>query len=179
MSAFVVDQEHVHLLVYAALVGPRDGEQTPADGGFPLSFTVTVGGDVERARVLLPFDSRQSGGDLTPDDLGGMWFAHNVRSVMTRYPDTLESGELPGCGEEWRRPYRYRKPAYRLTCAETMKAIACINEQCEHDPDWRSSPARRLLHALQERVACVIPGVSEAPFCWSTEDVARAIGARG
>lgn len=199
MSVFVVDTAHIDVLVRVALGGPSDGEQCGRSRGpFPLRWWVPVPGEfepstVDRAlaaltgveptdprmvpkfiarRLVAPGDPHPDG--VTPDQLGTLWFAENVRSVMSCYPDTVDGESLPGTGEQWREPYRFTDPGYTLSCAEASAAIRGFADQASEHPEYPTSEAFYALQSLAEAVLQVLPGVAAAPPFWEPQRIENA-----
>ncbi|MDQ8045851.1 MAG: hypothetical protein REI11_14695 [Patulibacter sp.] len=200
MSAFVVDVAHIDVLVRVALAGPSDGSHRGrrGRGPFPLRWWVPVPGEVEPStldralevftgeppvepRMVPKFLERRLRAPghtdplgVTPDELGSMWLGENVRSVMHLYPDTVDGGELPGTGSQWREPYRFTDPEYTLTCAQASAAIlGYAGQACEH-PDHHASEAFFALQALSEAVLRVLPGIDDAPHHWGPQQLHQA-----
>lgn len=157
MSAFVVSKEHIQAMVRLAHTGPRDGR-----GGWNLSrFSYFHEGTLHRADGE---GDVMEGLSRTMD----MLVTENVRSVMHRYPDTIESGNLPGpIDHYWETPLRYSLQSKAPTAVEGLKLIQCYEYQsCEH-PEWESSAAKAFCDALTSRLIGELAGYDEAPWEWS------------
>lgn len=160
MSAFVVPRLHIDLLVKVAITGPLDADANPCMA-FPLR-------SVDR-------EERKLTAEIQPSELGALWLVENVRSVTYCYPETVSVGSVPWIDEEWAQAYRYTDPSYRMTCAETARAITCMEYQsCEH-PEWTDSDAKHALDRLRDEVLDHLPGIASAPLVWT----ARELSARG
>lgn len=194
MSAFVVDSVHLDLLVRLAMEGPRDGAaRLPGMGRFPLRWWVpaadgsTEPSPEDRAIEILTGQRAESPrmvlagaecrlvacdagpNQMDPSQLGDVLRIENVRSVMHVYPDTIESGSLPGTGEQWREVYRWTDPEYTPTCAEAAALIRSYSYQaCEH-PEWGDSLAFCIVQHLSDAVLASLPGMDEAPRSWSAD----------
>ncbi len=152
MSAYVVDREHVDLMVRLALEGPAG---------------VAVGPDAAwHAPRSLSADA---------DELGALLVAECVASVAHRYGEDPAAGALPGPADAYYlRPYAYRRPAHRLTVAEGLKAIDGYEYQsCEH-PGWEGSAVRALCDELRRALARRVPGYDAAPWTWDASDLEGA-----
>ena len=198
MSAFVVDTVHIDLLVKVALEGPRDGVRTlPGMGPFPLrwwvpsptgakepsvedrAIEILTGHRDERPRMVMHGTECRlvakgaTPGQMSPDQLGSVWLTENVRSVMHRYPDTIEDGDLPGTGQQWREVYHWKDPKYTPTCAEAASLILGYDYQASEHPEYRQSEAFLIHGALTEAVLASLPGVDETPWSWNADTLAE------
>lgn len=135
MSAFIVDEEHIHVLVWAGLHF--------ADYG-PLRWSVPTTNPTQYH--ALEYDDT--------DAVGAMLWHENHVSVNYRY---REQTDEPG--------YRYRAPRHQSwSPVEVLKAIRCLDYQsCEH-PGWATSEARAYLDALQDALVHRLPGMDAAPW---------------
>jgi hypothetical protein len=140
MSAFVVDNTHIDLLVHVAFDGPKDTRwlhHAPYFKGSPLGFT-------------------------TRDKVGAALLAENERSVNFRYAHNAAF-----CGYNDAQSYTYTDPQHNLTIPEALKAINCLEYQsCEH-PEWEESDACKFLEALRAALCRAMVGYEEAPWDWS------------
>jgi hypothetical protein len=188
MSAFVVSKEHIDVLVQAALHGAKDSE--PTYHGDTLRWQIDPAGPFSRENVreLVAYEGASANYQpMTPDEFGDMLVRENVRSVIGRYPDTLDGTPMPGPIQEyWNAPYRFPegvKPMVpgmaaivvaahpdiettvrRLTSVEVLKTIHCLNYQsCEH-AEWETSEAKSALEALSEAITHRLPGYDAAPW---------------
>lgn len=188
VSAFVVGKPHIDALVRVALNGASDSE--PTYHGDTMRWRIDSAGAYEPSnmRELVPYEGATANYQpMTPDEFGDMLMRENVRSVMDRYPDTLDGGDVPGPTDEfWRAPYRYPdavKPMVpgmaaivvaahpdiaanvrHLTSVEALKCIHCLEYQsCEHD-EWETSEAKSALDTLAREIVGRLPGYSAAPW---------------
>ena len=184
MSASIHGKEHIDQIVRVALEGASDSEATYPDDR--LSWLIDPAGAYshENVRQLAEHPERVRGYQpMTPAEFGDMLMRENVRSVLHRYPDTMDGGQTPGPTDNyWERPYTYplqttpivpgmtaivmappRGAHVRyLTSAEAFKAIHSLEYQsCEHD-EWESSEAYRALCALKDSLERRLPGYSAA-----------------
>jgi hypothetical protein len=132
MSAFVVDKAHIDLLLGAGM----------------------------RASHLMSWKSYNRGYRRLDncDEVGQMLVDENVRSVMRRYPDTMDGRDLPGPVDAyWQRPYRFASPA-GVDFVDALEAIDVYEYQaCEH-PEWETSEARAFCDALRRGLTRMLPG---------------------
>jgi hypothetical protein len=166
MSAWVVNREHIDLLVAAGLRGPRRGRGA---WGELRWFAVDPGDEswsYEQHVRQLDYS--------TADEVGRMLWTENVCSVAARYPDD-DCSSRPGPVSEdidlEAIEYVWRNPHYTPTAGEVLKAIACYEYQsCEHD-GWRESEARRFCAALESAVCATL---YEGPWGWDADEIERA-----
>jgi hypothetical protein len=187
MSAFVVGVEHIDALVHVALHGAKDGEAGVRGDNLTWQIDAAKDWSRENIRELIPYEGSSANYQpMTPDELGDMLVRENVRSVIGRYPDTLNGTPMPGpIDEYWRQPYQYpdavkpmvpgmaavvvavhsnARTVRHLTSAEAFKCVHCLRYQsCEHD-EWESSEAHSFLQALSEMLAHRLPGYNAAPW---------------
>jgi hypothetical protein len=138
VSAFVVSNVHIDLLVTGILDGTSDGIIRPAD-----------------RRAVIGRDS-----------LGAMLAAENVRSVAYRYPRDRPD-ELPGSPDHLE-AYTWTDRGYRPTAAELYNLARCYAYQaCEH-PAWSECAAKKLCDAVIEEIhARHKPAAKYAAWCRS------------
>lgn len=154
MSAFVVDKQHIDLLVRAAL---NACPTRYAGDGCRLSWwRVDEQGEYAGWRELNCHAETMEDDNykayFTPSQLGQILVSENVRSVHHRYPDDdPDLGELPGpIDAYYMAPYIYSDPGRTLTPGEVFRAIDCLDYQsCEHE-DWRNSEAFAFLTSLRK-----------------------------
>jgi hypothetical protein len=103
-------------------------------------------------------------------DVGQMLLRENVRSVLHRYPDCKEGGEMPGTIGETPENYRFRvfEPFVHMPrgkmCLWVFKATQCFDYQaCETD-DYEGSQAARFMNELRSSVIMKMPGYNDAPW---------------
>jgi len=188
MSAFVVDREHIDLLVAVALQGPRGGEVRPdaAWHGPRWTDTDTDGmGWQEASGHVLRADFSEGHGLKAPWQLGRLLWLENVTSVAYRYQGDDNDG-LPGPNDFTAldaAEYVWSRPAYTMTAVEALKALSCYEYQsCEH-PGWGKSEAYRFCEALRLALCNRLAGMDDAPWSWDADTIAEArlaqtVGAR-
>ncbi len=108
------------------------------------------------------YPSRQEAQPERASEVGFMLLAENLRSVLYRY------GGDETMRPEWaREPYTWRDPGYRLTVAEALKALDCLEYQsCEH-PGWHDSEAAQFAEALRRALVHALKGYEAAPWEWT------------
>lgn len=168
MSAFVVDKQHIDLMVRAAL---KACPTRYAGDGRRLSWWRTdENGGYAGWRELNQHAETMEDDDYkafyTPSQLGQMLVSENVRSVHHRYPDTdPDEGDLPGPVDAfYMAPYVYADPGRDLSPGEVFRAIDCLDYQsCEHE-GWRSSEAFAFCAALRKAYCDQIADAEEAAW---------------
>lgn len=198
MSAFVVDKEHVDLMVQLALHGPSGRAVSPDTAwhrpswyaGDPEEAYAEAGGGEDGWKAInairreiglhdepdaFPF---QRGHVLGPSALGQMLVMECVASVGHRYPGD-EIAELPGPRRcYWTEPYVFERQPYTPTAVEALSAIACYRYQsCEH-PGWKDSEAFAFCDVLEQACIGALPGYRDAPWCWDSGKIAERHAAR-
>lgn len=168
MSAYVVNTDHIDLLVSAML----DTQHT---------FTAY---NVDSAGEVL---GRFAVDHTTADEAGRMLYQTNVDSVQYRYPaDTFD--ELPGLIDKPAvEDYRFRRV---LVFGADLPAVAILQaidgyeyQSCEH-PGWHLSMAKAMTDLLRRKLVTMLPGYSthntweydrpaDAPQVVSLMDLAR------
>jgi hypothetical protein len=176
MSAFVVSKVHVDLLVKTAVRGPRlpDGAGVCPDWAWtPFSYYAHEWADCETPDDF--YAGRRDGRWENRHELGAVLVSENVRSVMHRYPDTLDGASLPGpIDAYWEAPYAFEDPGYQLTAVEALSALRCFEYQSCECPDWSKSEAHAFCDALATAVTGYLPGYRAAPWEWTSERVDQA-----
>lgn len=151
MSAFVVGNDLLDLLVTAAISGPpyaRDLRVWHGDGPGETGCTPWV------------WATDQDGATL-----GQMWHDMNVASVNFRYAE----GVAPGV-------YRFRRVSdlggVAATYWDVINGAACLDYQCCELPGWDQSLARAALMAVRDKALDrLMP--EGAAWEWSREEGAR------
>ncbi|SLC86610.1 hypothetical protein [Mycobacteroides abscessus] len=140
MSAFLVDPEHINVLIHAGL--PR---QYPNIG---LRWYYRDANNQEHYERL-DYD--------TADRVGQMLLDANAASVNHRY----DENEMY--------IYSYAQPQHtNWSPVEVLKAIHCYQYQaCEPD-DWKTSEAHAFCDALTHYVINKTPGYDQAPWAITT-----------
>jgi hypothetical protein len=131
MSAWVVDDEHISVLLYAGLLEDTFG---------PLAWC---------------WDNPLRREELTPetaDRVGRMLLAENHRSVNYAYQTP------PLSDMDWL-VYTYSRPQHvNWLETEILKAIHCYQYQSCESPDWRDTEAWWFCDALEKRIIRNLPG---------------------
>lgn len=135
MSAFIVEHEHINVMVWAGL-------RYVDSPYYPLRW---FHGNPE-TRSILDY--------TTSDETGHMLLAENVASVNYRYN---EKTSVPD--------YYYEPPRHTSwSLGELFNAIACYEYQsCEH-PSWDTSQAHQFCRALKRHLIHAIPGYTNGPW---------------
>lgn len=159
MSAWVVTRAHIDVLVRLAITGPADGEPVGVRRDFPIQVQDENGRwrKVARDGVLMGEDL------IEPLEIGEVLLSENRESVAHLYREPVGEHE----------PYEYTDPMFAPTCAEAAKALACLAYQSSEHPGWGESFARRIVLRLQDAVLGVLPGAEDAPWAWSSVQVAK------
>lgn len=157
MSAFVVDEMHIHVMVNAGLAYPMHGDK--------LRWLVRELTDEEKVQSYTRGEPWGPGataiyGQLrreltskTAGFVGAMLWAENVRSVNHRYSE-----------EEWEQPYQFKTLRGVPNPLAVLKAIACYEYQsCEHE-DWEESESYRFCQSLRKAAINKLPGYDEMPW---------------
>jgi hypothetical protein len=169
MSAWMVNKVHIDLMVNAAAALFVPGYTGCA------WWRTDENGRFEGWRTLAPYVM----GDqptMTPDELGGMLWDENVRSVDYRYPD---DAELPGeIGQPWLEAYETRGIGFVPTPGEVFCAIDCYSYQsCEH-PGWEASESFSFCRFLRASWCKLVPGYEQSPWGWEPKDIAQRARSR-
>jgi hypothetical protein len=148
MSAWVVEREHIDVLIAFGLSKPSEKPYW------------------RRESYAEPFGSVVGYAELrhdTADEVGGMLWQENVASVCARYEDDTADDYAEVFD------YAYRDPGCVMTPGEALKAIGCLEYQsCEHD-GWADSEAKRCLDALEARAVGML---YEGPWGWDKDALA-------
>jgi hypothetical protein len=157
MSAFILGESHIHLLVNAGLKLPYPGDklrwfvrdltddekqETYRRGAAWGPGAIEIYGQIRR--------------ELTEDNagwIGAMLLAENARSVNHRYEE-----------EEWESPYIFRPLPRTPDPVAVLKALDCFEYQsCEH-ADWATSESRRFCDSLRRTAIRRLSGYEDAPW---------------
>ena len=173
MSAWIVDREHIDVLIVAGLRGPR-GQAVSPDSAWHALRWFDAEPDVRNGLDWYQ-EHRRELTAMSADDVGRMLWLENVASVAHRYPNDGPN-DRPGprdfCDAD-AEIYSYRDPGYRPSAGEILQTIGCyVYQSCEH-PGWRSSEARQFCDALQDAVCATL---YEGPWGWDAETLAKARG---
>lgn len=159
MSAFMVDPEHINVLLNAGLsirgrqlYWPTEADEIPGNG-VQASYGYSI--------RMLRYD--------TADAIGQMLVDANAASVNTRY------------GEENAYIYSYRRPRYSSwTPVEILKAIDCFEYQACETADYNTSEAANFCRRLRGVMIDQLAGYSESAWEITAENspIHRAAAAR-
>lgn len=128
MSAYIVSDDHLDLLITAAMHGGRWDKGLRVNGR--------------------TFESREDA-----NDLGAILAAENRRSVNYRYQeDDLETIY------QWRPDGIARYLGGVLTWGDVLGALRCYEYQACEAPDWESTDAYQVCEALRRKVCGIISG---------------------
>lgn len=146
MSAYVVDREHIMYLVNAALAHPicRNGMSWYHAGE---SHQMQDGNVTETIRVA------------------NILWQENIKSVMTRYPDS-NFDNLPGpIGESYVISERDLTTFWDIfSPIQVVKACHCYEYQsCEHD-GWEASEAHAFINSLEGAAIHSMPSYDKAEW---------------
>lgn len=171
MSAWVVNKEHIDVLVSLALSGARDERDVRPDHGWRRLSWFEVdpfGPEFESNEPLRTIDRDNL------DEVGRMLWQENVASVAYRYPDDNQSsrpGPVSDDIDAEAENYEWTDPRYRSTIGEAFQTIGCYEYQsCEH-PEWRTSEAKRFCDSLRDHLAAAL---YEGPWGWDAESLRLA-----
>lgn len=166
MSAYICDPRTIDYLVTWATHTRDLTVYLPA--GFPAT-------DYDRARSdRLGLASRLNLRELTPDELGQILLAENVRSVRARYPNDAPDN-LPGpCDKRRVFAYRFQPVAHQLAAWVVTSADCLRYQSCETD-DYEQTLGYKVLQAIRE--AAIKHLVVDAPWGVTDEDIAKHMAA--
>jgi hypothetical protein len=158
VSAYVVDEAHIHFLVNAGLsltsrldsklrwfVRPLTDEEKdvayrPGEAWGPGAMSVY--GELRRELT-----------DKNTGWVGAMLWAENARSVNHRYNE-----------EEWEQPYLFRRLPGVPNPVAVLKALDGFEYQsCEH-PGWETSEAHSFCASLRKTAIRRLKGYDDAPW---------------
>jgi hypothetical protein len=172
MSAFMVNAEHLNVMVWAAmsrpapkypgdaraLAWPSDdpAEPTPANGlvrsySGPVLRWVRSTGEAAQAVYLMLEEA-------------------NAASVRARHgEDGRDAGRPRGV---------YRRPRHTgWSTGELLKAVSCYEYQACETADWRQSEAHAFCQALRAALAAEVPGYDEGDT-WDINPDSEPLGSR-
>lgn len=147
MSCYVVENEHIRLLVDAALhlAGPGQRNYYYHNGTH---------------HEIVPDGEFTTIEDREATVLGRLLLAENLASVNHRY----QSDDDPAVYEHKDFHTVYRNPIV------VLKAISCYEYQSSEHPGWESSEAHSFCMWLRDVAINKLPGYDDAPG-WSVSDV--------
>lgn len=137
MSAFVVDPEHINVLLWAA-----------QNYSTPRTFAWI-------------YDNPTRVGQLTPDtidEVGQMLIAANTASVNHHYPNDPAGPCQPY-------DYQYTPPLHTTwSITELLNALECYEYQSDGPNDWTSSQAHAFCREMQNTLISRLPDYDEGPW---------------
>ena len=151
MSAYIVDHEHIHVLIWAA-------SKPIAPPNAPMRWLYD---NPTRANQIEPDGSNR-------DEIGQMLLDENAASINHLYSDTAAAGD-----------YHYQRPQHtEWSTAELLNALHAYTYQaCEH-PGWERSQAKAFCDELQLRLICTLPGYDDGPWTITRRSVPASIERR-
>lgn len=168
MSAFEVDETHIHFLLAGGL--------GLADRGSKLRWLVRELTDEEKESTFQPGEPWGPGASTLYGQLrrelneknagwvGAMLLAENRRSVNHRYRE-----------EEWEQPYVFKALVGVPSPVALLKAIDCfVYQSCEH-PEWDASEANRFCDSLRQTAIRKLPGYEDKPWEVTEENLRVAM----
>lgn len=178
MSAYVVDQVHIDLLVNAGLRGPSDRTVSPGNAWRDLSWYDLPSADLRSLPWSETHHHLRRLDFTTADAVGAMLWTENMASVAYRYNDAEDMPGPIGLTAADGLTYRWKDPGYRMTAVEALQALAGYEYQsCEH-PGWETSQAHSYCEALRHSLINALPGIENAPWTWSASNLAAAKAGR-
>ena len=165
MSAYIVDPRTIdYLIAWAHQHRTHDSAPSVSipERMDPTTLPDTLDGYGQGERFSLM--------QLTPNDLGAILLAENVRSVQARYPREAVA-TLPGpCDQSRVLAYQYQ-PVPSLNAAWVVKSCDCLDYQsCETD-DWRDTLAYAIVQTIRESAISAL--TEDAPWGVTDEDLTR------
>lgn len=153
MSAYIVDDDHIHVLIWAAskpIAPPNPTMRWLYD-------------NPTRVNQIEPDGSNR-------DEIGHMLLDENADSVNHLY---RENTDVTGC------PYQYRRPQHtEWSIAELLNALDGYTYQsCEH-AGWERSQAKAFCDALRDRLISELPGYHDGPWTITRLSVPASIKRR-
>ncbi len=139
MSAFIVDAEHIHVLLWAGLQVPNHH-------------------DALRWYFGNPTDRHELTTD-TADAVGQMLVNENRNSVNYHYnndPGAIEYSFAQPMHNDW-------------STTEVLKAIHCYEHQASDAPKWHTSEAHAFCKALERHLIETLPDYHKAPWAITAE----------
>jgi len=145
MSAFIVDPEHINVLIWAGL------QHVP--GSAPLRWRF---GNPTDLAELTP---------ATATHVGRMLLEENTASVNHLYNEH----HAPNL------TYTYRNPRHTSwSIPELLRALHCYQHPASEHPRWDSTGARAFCKAVQQRLIRRLPGYLDGPWAITTASIPGA-----
>lgn len=142
---YQVDDEHIHVLIHAALTHGRTG--TVGRVYLPSDQPVGAPG------VILWFDGTTRLSEATADRVGQSLRDANTACINDRYV------------EDEAYVYAYRAPRFTTwTPLEILHAINGYRYQSDESPEWSTSPAAAFCQRLEAGMIRSLPGYDGGPW---------------
>lgn len=153
MSAYIVDRDHIHYLLYAA-----------------ASRVITQGGGIFRWFHNGKWHELDPCNGHRVREVGQMLWDECIASVSHRY-DNDPKEDLPGpIGEDY--VYQPSNRVWNVAPIQVIKSCHCYAYQsCEHD-GWETSEAKAFVDRLEAAAVVALPGYEAAK--WGYPIVTRA-----
>jgi hypothetical protein len=152
MSASMVDDGHIDYLVTAVRKYDIRNAYIPSSR--------LEDGELEAIRLT----------DMTDTELGRMLLGTNLSSMMARYGDRLQEGEVAAVEDV--EDYTYRRWTGPVSAIQTVKAVGCLAYQCCEYDGWKDSLARDVIERIKAQAIKELPGYDEAAWELSRDDAA-------
>lgn len=148
MSAYLVDPEHIHVLLWAA-----DRPIAPPNPTLRWLYD-----NPTRVNQLEPDGSNR-------DELGQMLLDENADSLNHLYDNTSAAGD-----------YRYQRPQHtEWSIAELLNALDAYTYQACERPEWNRSLAKAFCDALRDRFISEIPGYHQGPWTITPRSIPASV----
>jgi hypothetical protein len=93
-----------------------------------------------------------------PQALGQLFLDANIESVNYRYSHNKDAQCEPEA-------FRWKPSKARpLSSVEAIKALQCLDYQSCEKPEWRTTPAARIIAELKSAAISELPGYDAAPW---------------
>lgn len=159
MSAFMVDREDIRFLVSAARkLGNRSEGLSWFYNGYWTKFNVASRDQASR--------------------LGQVLWDANLKSINTRYPDTVGHPEnIPGeIGQAYVYAHSQDFPLDQVELNQVFKSIRFLSYQSNEFKGWEESEAYAILEALKDAAIDSMPGYDDA--VWGSPEPKKAAEVR-
>lgn len=165
MSAFIVDLEHINVMVWAGSqleghYGPMRWTTDIEDGDMPAADS-----EPDNSGFGRPYNVFYLRPD-TRNRVGQMLLDANVASVDYRYNETNDV-----------EVYRYQRPLdTEWSVGELLNAIHGYEYQACETPDWQQSEAHAFCRALEQKLIRQVPGYESGP--WEITDRKQSLATK-
>ena len=163
MSCHMVDAEHIHVLIWAAIhaAGPRESTMH--------LWTLEEPTDTNAVHTSRPYNVRiLSPGTETP--VGQMLVDANAESVRAHQGDAALGGDVGFV-------YAYELPRDRNW--SPVEILSALNgyQACESD-EWQGGEAKHFCDLLRRRIEARLPGASDGPWTIHADSASALTTAR-